>query len=200
MAVPPAHSSSDFPILVLAASRGGLEALKTLLAAFPPDLEAAVFIVVHIGDHPSILPQILGRHCRLPVIHPEHGQPLRPGIVCVAPPDRHLVLSEDRIQLSAGPKEHHTRPAADPLFRSAAETFGPRVIGVVLTGGDSDGAQGLSCITRHGGIGVVEEPEGAEAREMPQNAIKEDSPQFQVPADALGQLLVRLVQQGPERP
>lgn len=194
--VDPPHPAgpSPFCIVVLAASRGGIDALSAILRDLPADLEAAVFAVLHIGDRPSILPEILGRVSPLPVMHAVDGAPIRPGTVTIAPPDRHLELAADRLVLHRGPKEHFTRPAADPLFRSAARAFGPRVIAVVLTGGDRDGTLGLAEVTGRGGLGLVEDPDGAVAPDMPVNALNEDHPQFCASLPQLGRLLARLVE------
>ena len=104
-----------------------------------------------------------------------------------------MILERDRICLNRGPKEHFTRPAADPLFRSAAPVYGPRVIGIVLTRGDHDGTEGLHAVTTAGGIGIVQDPAEAKAPEMPENAISGDHPDYCVPAAAIAPLLIRLI-------
>lgn len=177
----------------MAASQGGIAAHRKVLAALKPDLDAAVFIVQHIGAQSSNLAEILARSTGLPVGFAAHGEPIRAGRVYVAPPDRHMVLVDHRVWLQSGRKEHFTRPAADPLFRSAARTYGHRAIGVVLTGGDSDGAEGLQAIRDKGGICIVESPEGAVNPEMPSTALREDSPNFCIPLDHIGPTLLRCV-------
>jgi len=161
-------------IIVIGASSGGIDALRTILAGLPPDLPAAVFVVLHIGarlNRTTNLPAILERSGRLPAMHPQDGQEFRPGHVYVAPPDRHMLLEETRVRVVYGPKENLTRPAINPLFRSAAEVFGSRVIGVVLTGDLDDGVAGLAEIKRGGGLAVVQDPETATNPSMPRNAV-----------------------------
>jgi two-component system chemotaxis response regulator CheB len=180
-------------IVVIAASVGGISALTDILHDLPADLPAAIFVVQHIGAWPSILPEILSAAGPLPAHHARDGEPVEHGRIYVAPPDHHMILERDRVRLNRGPKERHTRPAADPLFRSAAAAYGPRVIAVVLSGGDTDGAAGMHAITKHGGIGVVQEPREAKAPAMPERAIKEDYPSYILPAGAIAPLLIGLI-------
>jgi two-component system chemotaxis response regulator CheB len=112
--------------IVVAASQGGLDALKTIVAELPADLSASIFVVLHIGPWPSMLPDLLSAEGRLPVVHASDGETITTGTIYVAPPDRHMLLHDGHLLLSAGPKESFTRPAADPLFRSAAVNHGPR--------------------------------------------------------------------------
>src|SRR4051794_26468277 len=123
-------------IVVVGASAGGVEALRTFAAALPRDLDAAVFVVLHIGaggsERRSHLPGLLSRVGHLPAVHPTSGDPVEKGRIYVAPPDCHLLLAGDRIKLSHGPKENRTRPAINPLFRSAALAYDGRVTGVIL--------------------------------------------------------------------
>src|SRR5882757_5814084 len=147
-------------IIVVGASLGGIQALSKLLGGFSQDLPAAQLVVLHTGARsPRLLDDILGRHSALPVAYGEDGEPVRPGRVYVAQPDRHLIVAPPGVLgLTDGPKVNHVRPAADVLFASAATVYGPRVIGVVLTGGDCDGTAGLRQIKAAGGIGVVQAP------------------------------------------
>lgn len=179
-------------IIVIGTSAGGVEALQTVVAGFPADLPAAVFIVLHIGDHRSILPAILSKAGPLPVIHPSSGEAIVKGKIYVAPPDCHLLLEPDHVRLSQGPKENRARPAVNPLFRSAAFAYGSRVTGVILTGGLDDGTAGLAEIKRQGGIAVVQDPETAYAPSMPQNAIRYVDVDHVVSLTAMANLLVRL--------
>ncbi|UVF22350.1 chemotaxis protein CheB (plasmid) [Microvirga terrae] len=159
------------PIVVIAASAGGLGPLKQIVAALPDPCAASVFIVLHIGPRPSLLPQILSWVGRLPVSHPDDGTLIQTGHVYVAPPDHHMTLGLGRILLDQGPKVNHVRPAADPLFLSAAEIYREHVMGIVLSGGGGDGAAGLGAIKGHGGIAFVQKPEEAENPSMPYAAI-----------------------------
>lgn len=159
-------------VIVIGTSAGGLDALKRLVKGLPCDLAAAIFIVQHIARHtPSYLPEALTRAGPLPAEHPKNGQRFERGHIYVAPPDAHLLLERERMLLSAGPHENLHIPAIDPLFRSAAVAFGPRVIGVVLTGALNDGAAGLWAIKQRGGITVVQEPREAFNPSMPESAL-----------------------------
>jgi two-component system chemotaxis response regulator CheB len=127
-------------------STGGLEALKNLCSSWPPDLPASVFVVMHIGARPSNFLIVLQNFCALQVQHAADGERFEKSVMYIAPPDKHFLLFEDKTLLSSGPKENFTRPAADPLFRSAAVAHGQRVIGVVLTGDLDDGAAGAKAV------------------------------------------------------
>src|SRR5690242_8408897 len=133
-------------IIVIGASTGGVAALSRVLADLPRDLGAPVLVVQHISPTSrSMLPEILRRAGPLPVVHPRDGAVLEPGTVYVAPPDRHMVVEPGRVRLALGPKENHTRPAVDALFRSAARAYGAWVVGVVLTGHLDNGTAGLAA-------------------------------------------------------
>src|SRR4051794_33897394 len=125
-------------ILVIGGSAGGLVPLLRIVEALPYPCASVVFVVMHIGRGPSQLPRVLNRVAKLPAYFAEDGAPIESGTIYVAPPDHHMLLEPGRIRLSQGPKVHRTRPAADPLFLSAAAVFGERVIGIVLSGADSD--------------------------------------------------------------
>ncbi len=158
-------------IIVVGASSGGVEALVTLAAGLPADLPAAIFVVLHIGNHSSVLPEILSKSGPLPAVHPQHGAPIVNGKIYVAPPDRHLLIEPGHMLLSSGPKENRSRPAVNPLFRSAAATYGSRVTGVILTGAFDDGTAGLAEIKRRGGIAIVQDPKTARDPSMPKSAV-----------------------------
>ncbi|EDT08201.1 CheB methylesterase [Paraburkholderia graminis C4D1M] len=177
-------------IVVVAASLGGLQGLRRILSSLPGDLPASVFVVMHIGAWPSLLPQILQTDCPLPVLHAEDSQLIAKSTVYVAPPDRHMLMRDGAIVLSTGPKEHFARPAADPLFRSAAVEYGPRVIGVILTGSLDDGAAGLKAIDACGGFTVVQTPSSCVAPDMPQAALHAVSPCSVVPLEGIAAAVV----------
>ena len=180
-------------ILVIGASAGGLTALKRLFGAMPKDCAPAVFVVLHITPNArSILPQLLERIGWLPAFHPVDGEPIRPGHIHVAPPDHHLLLHRDRVLIRRGPRENRTRPAVDPLFRSAGVAFGSRVVGVMLSGTLDDGTSGLRAIRRCGGLGVVQDPDDAEWTGMPQSAIDRGEADHVLPLDRMPALLCRL--------
>jgi two-component system chemotaxis response regulator CheB len=181
------------PVIVIGASAGGVSALLTLCAALPPGFKAPVLIVLHIGANTSVLPSLLASHGNNPAVHAEHGQRLENGTLYVAPPDHHMLLEGDTIRLSRGPKEHHTRPAIDPLFRSAALAMGSGVIGVVLTGRLDDGASGLQAIKECGGLAIVQDPADAEFPGMPESALESVDIDYCVPLADLGKTLVHVV-------
>src|SRR5437763_815049 len=134
--------------------------MQELVRSFPPAMPAAVFMVLHISpDFNSMLPQILGRKGPLPAKHPEDGEPIRPGRIFVAPPDRHLTIHNGVVRLTRGPRENRHRPAIDPLFRTAAKVYDSRVIGIILSGHLDDGAAGLHAVRSRGGIGIDKDKE-----------------------------------------
>jgi two-component system, chemotaxis family, protein-glutamate methylesterase/glutaminase len=161
---------STHDIVVIGASAGGVEAISTLVSDLPRDLRAAVLVVLHLSKGRSMLPEILTRSGRLPAAHPEDGDPLEYGHIYVARPDHHLVLERGKIRVVHGPTENGCRPAVDPLFRSAARAYGPRVVGIVLTGGLDDGTAGLAAVKEAGGIAIVQDPDEAFAPSMPRSA------------------------------
>jgi two-component system chemotaxis response regulator CheB len=180
-------------IIVIGGSAGGVDALRTLVAGLPKGFPAALFVVVHVPPHgPSVLPRILSRAGPLPAIHPQDGQAIRGGTIYVAPPDYHLLVKNGHVRIARGPRENKHRPAADALFRTAARTYGPRVIGVVLSGVLDDGTAGLAAIKRAGGIAVVQHPDDALYAGMPQSALNNVAVDHAVPAAELSALLVRL--------
>jgi two-component system chemotaxis response regulator CheB len=182
------HSHRD--VVVVGASAGGVEALRALVSGLPPDYPGAVLVVLHVPrDAPSAMAAILNRSGPLPAETAVDGETLRYGRVYVAPPDHHLLVFDDQIRLTRGPAENGHRPAIDPLFRSAARAFGPRAVGVVLSGARDDGAAGLASIAARGGTTVVQEPGDALYPWMPQAALERTTPDHIVPAAKLGGLL-----------
>jgi two-component system, chemotaxis family, protein-glutamate methylesterase/glutaminase len=158
-------------IVVIGASSGGIDALSSVVAGLPRDLPAALFVVQHVPSQSrSLLPEILGRAGPLPASHAKDNELILPGRIYVAPPDFHLLLGQRRIQIVRGPRENNHRPAIDPLFRSAARLYGPRTIGIVLSGNLDDGTAGLIAIKRAGGISIVQDPKDALFPDMPRNA------------------------------
>jgi two-component system chemotaxis response regulator CheB len=160
-------------IIVIGASAGGMEALRDLVRGLPPDLPAALFVVWHIPAYAvGVLPDVLTKAGPLPAAHARDGEPIEPARIYVAPPDRHLLVEPGRVRLTHGPKENHFRPAVDPLFRSAAIAYGPRVIGVVLSGALNDGTVGMWTIKDHGGLVVIQEPDDALYPSMPTSVLE----------------------------
>ena len=180
-------------IIVIGASAGGFDAIQKLVGTLPADLPAAVFVTLHIYERSEgILPELLRRAGPLPAAHPVDGEPILAGRIYVAPPDLHLVLAPGRIQLSHGPKENMQRPCINVMFRSAAAAYGERVTGVLLTGLLDDGAAGLWEIQQHHGATMVQDPEEATFRSMPDSAIRGLNVQYIVRLEEMGPLLARL--------
>jgi two-component system chemotaxis response regulator CheB len=162
-------------VVTIGASAGGVEALIHLLSKLPSELPAAIGIVLHRSPFVETqLPLVLGRRSALSVSEAEDGQALRRGTVYVAPRDQHLLFGDGIVRLSRGPKEHRTRPAIDPLFRTASATFGNRVVGVLLSGMGGDGVPGLIEIKSRHGLSLVQRPDEALHPTMPRTAIAED--------------------------
>jgi two-component system chemotaxis response regulator CheB len=183
-------------IVVVGASAGGMEALQQLVAGLPAGMPASLFIVWHMAPGVrSALPEVLGRAARLPVVTPADGDPIAPGRIYVAPNDHHMLLERGYIRITKGPKENRFRPALDPLFRSAAYVYGPRAIGVVLSGGLDDGTSGLWTIKLRGGTAIVQEPADARVRGMPLSALNAVGVDYKLPAGGIGELLGRLARE-----
>jgi two-component system chemotaxis response regulator CheB len=161
-------------VIVIGASAGGVAALSELFAALPPRLPATIGVVLHRSAVPGELAQVLGRQSALPVIEPRGTSPLKYGVIYLAPPDHHLLFEHNGVAIYRGPKEHSTRPAIDPLFRSAAAHYGSRVVGMVLTGSGDDGVSGLIAISQSSGITLAQEPDDAYMPYMPLNALQYD--------------------------
>ena len=187
----PAAPTHD--IVVVGASAGGVPTLRRLLDDLPADLPAALFVVLHThADAPSQLHEILGRTGSLEAFAARDGMPIEPGRIHVAPNDHHLLVESGRMAVIRGPRENRHRPAIDPLFRSAAWAYGPRVVGVVLSGGLDDGTAGLWAVKSCGGTTVVQEPTEALYPEMPLNALMHNRIDHRLPIGEIGPLIARL--------
>ncbi len=175
-------------IIVAGASMGGVESFRKLAGQLPAHFPGTVFLVLHTSpEGPGRLPAILARAGPLPAARAEHDRPYQPGHIYVAPPDRHLLLRDGRMLLSRGPKENRTRPAIDPLFRSAAVACGSRVVGVLLSGYLDDGVAGLAAIKRCGGVAVVQDPDDTLYPDMPRNALRALAVDHCLPLAGMGQ-------------
>jgi two-component system chemotaxis response regulator CheB len=168
-----------------------------VVRALPPDLPAAVFVVVHTPPHgASRLPDILSRSGALPAGHALDGERVLPGRIYVARPDHHMLVRPGTVEVSRGPRENHTRPAIDPLFRTAARAYGPRVIGVILSGALYDGAAGLLAVKQRGGFAIVQDAEDAMVPSMPLRALELMEPDMVLPAAEIGDAIARTVVAG----
>ena len=188
-------------IVVIGGSSGATAPLKTILAALPQDLPAAVFVALHVPARSmGMLATVAAAAGHLPVHQAADFMPITPGNVYLAAPDHHLIVVEGHMRLGRGPRENMARPAIDPMFRSAAVAYGPRVIGVVLSGLLSDGASGLDAIKRCGGVAVVQDPADAIADEMPLAAIRATAVDLTIPSAQLGDALSDLTREPPGWP
>ena len=182
-------------LVVIGASLGGVAALREICRGLPEDFGAAIGVVLHVGAYKSILPELLTSAGPLLAVHAADGAPLERGRIYVAPPDQHMRVDGDVLRLLRGPKEHHSRPAIDPLFRSAALSLGARTIGVVLTGLLDDGTPGMQAIKDHGGTCVVQDPSEAEAASMPSSVLRHVAVDHCVFVRDMASLLCKLVDQ-----
>lgn len=179
-------------IVVVAASAGGIEALRELLSRLPGNLPASLLVVLHIPPSSGgALANILNRSGPLPASAAQDGEEIRPGHVYVAPPDRHLLIEDGRVQLSHGPRQNGHRPAADPLFSSAAASCGMRVLAVVLSGTLDDGAVGSAVVERCGGLIAVQDPAESAYAGMPKAALAATRHPKVLPIAEIAALIVR---------
>lgn len=186
-------------VVVIGASAGGVDALLKLTSSLTPDFPAPILVVLHIGPHRSILPQLISDRGPMSAAHAVDGEPLTTGRIHVAPPDNHMLVEDDHIRIYAGPKENHSRPAIDPLFSTAALFHGPGVAGLVLTGRLDDGTAGLQAIKSCGGVVMVQDPEEAEEPSMPRSALKHVQVDHCARLDLLAPLLHEFARAAPGR-
>ena len=192
------ESSRPFQLVTVASSAGGVRALAQLLTGLPGDLPVPVVIVQHLDPrHQTVIAEVLGRHCPMPVKLAEHEEQAKPGTVYVAPPNRHLFIGADSVlTLADGELVHFVRPSADLLFEAAAGAYGASTIGCVLTGSGGDGAMGVRAIKARGGTVIVEDPETAEFRGMPEAAVGAAAVDFVLLLEEIAPVVRRLVQAG----
>ena len=181
-------------IITIGGSAGSLEALKTIVRGLPQDLPAAVFVVIHLSPRGrNYLPFVLSAHTDIPVVEALDGDHVENKKIYVVPPDRHLLIAEDHIHLTRGPKEGLHRPSINITFRSAAAAYGKRVIGILLSGMLDDGASGLWEIARRDGVTIVQDPDEAPFPSMPLNALEGATVHYLLPVREIPALLNRLV-------
>lgn len=176
--------------VVIGASAGGVQALAELLPAFPEGTAAAIFVVLHLPrDRPSLLTQVFSPKCAVQVREAQDKEPVAPGTVYFAPSNYHLLVDEGpQLALSADDLVHHSRPSIDVLFESAADVYRNRLLGVLLTGANEDGAEGLAAVHDAGGITVVQEPETAQASTMVLSAMQLRAPDHVLPLSRIAEL------------
>jgi two-component system chemotaxis response regulator CheB len=180
-------------IIVIGASSGGVEPLRNVVSQLPSGFPIPVFATMHVpADYHSLLPSLLSRASALPALHPKDGTKIEPAHVYVAPSDHHLLVDDGFIAVKRGPKENGFRPSIDALFRSAAYSYGPGAVGVVLSGAMNDGASGLWSIKRLGGTAVVQEPAQSAYPSMPRSALEYVEADFRGSPEQIGKYLARL--------
>ena len=185
-------------VIVIGGSAGAIEAVGELFQHLPADLPARVAVTLHRHPHyASQLGPLFSRRSPMSVVEPEQGEAFQQGRIYLAPQDRHMTVFDDTLHLDRQPQQHHTRPAIDPLFRSAARAYGSRTIGVLLTGNLSDGVTGLIEIKEAGGLSLVQDPAEAQFPSMPQNALIYDHVDLIFEINRLAELLVALVEGAP---
>lgn len=180
-----------YDAVVIGASTGGLYALERLLARLNADFRLPVLVVQH--QHPrsnNFLVTYLNAHCQIPVQEALDKEPICAGVVYIAPPNYHLLVEMDRtLSLASTEKVNYARPSIDELFFTAAEAYRSQVIGVILTGANTDGSQGLRMIKTVGGLAIVQDPATAEAPSMPEAALKATTVDYMLPIEEIGALL-----------
>ena len=184
--------AADSKLVVVGASTGGLKALQTLLSSLPAEFPLPIAIVQHRGTDSESLSEFLRESSKLLIKEPEDKEPIENGTVYLAPRDYHLLIENGSFALSTESPVAYARPSIDVLFESAADEFEDRSIGVILTGANRDGARGLRKIKTHGGLTIVESPESAKCREMPDSAIAMSTVDWILPLEEIGPCLERL--------
>jgi len=181
-------------IVTIGASAGGVQALRQLFASLPPSFPGVISAVIHRSPSAtaSQLPAVLAYRTSQAVSEPESGEKFKVSRIYVAPRDQHMRLGVDRFYLDDGPRRHFARPAIDPLFESAAVAYGPRVVGVVLSGKGNDGVSGLKAIKAAGGISIAQDPSEATSPGMPESAISLDHVDLVLPIADIASALVIL--------
>jgi two-component system chemotaxis response regulator CheB len=184
---------TDYRLIVVGASQGGLSALKTILGSLPLKFALPLVVVQHrSSDSNETLHELLSEVCPLPVFEVEDKDEILAGRVYLAPPGYHLLVEDSHFALSTDTPVCYARPSIDVLFQSAAEAYNECVVGVILTGANQDGAEGVVAVKEHGGLVLVQDPKTAEAREMPEAAIAATKADMVLPLEEIGPFLAGL--------
>lgn len=191
-----ATTGHPYDIVALAASAGGITALGRVFGELPTDFGVPVVVVQHLDRrHQTVIAEVLGRRAKLPVRLAAEGDFPGPGTIYIAPPDHHLLVGEDgRLTLSSAELVNYVRPSADLLFESVAARYGPRAIACVLTGTGSDGATGVAAVKSRGGAVLVQDPELAEFKGMPEAAVKSGAADYILPLDEIASVICGLAE------
>jgi two-component system, chemotaxis family, protein-glutamate methylesterase/glutaminase len=186
-------------IIVIGASAGGMQATAQLLSKLNPELDVAVFVVLHIAKHAmgKVISQYMQKHTQMPCSIAVDGEPIASRHVYLAPPDRHLIIKQGKMLINDGPSENRWRPSIDVLFRSAAVAYDSGVIGIILSGMLDDGTSGMGAIKKCGGTCIVQEPDEAEFPDMPNNVLNHVDVNYRVPIADMGYIIQDIVAQHP---
>ena len=181
-------------VVVIGGSQGAIDALLKIVPDIPADIAAAILVVIHIPtEATSYLPNMLTRAGNVRVAHAVDREPLRAGEIYVAPPNYHLTVEDGEIRVLKGPRENRHRPAVDPLFRTAARSFGRATIAVLLSGNLDDGSAGVLAVRGRGGVAIVQDPADAQIGEMPKCALEYAGADYILPLQEIGPKIVELV-------
>lgn len=182
-------------VVAIGLSADGLHAIRTVLGGLPAGFHAPILVVLHRAPHAvPRLAQVIGRACALPVKEAAPFDALERGHVYIAPPDAHLVVADGHLQLEHTERVAFARPSIDVLFKSVANTYGPRAVGVIMSGAGSDGARGLQAIRAGGGATIVQDPEDARFARLPKAAIDADGIDFRVPLSEISPTILAIVE------
>jgi two-component system, chemotaxis family, protein-glutamate methylesterase/glutaminase len=189
----PSTSESRYRLVAIGASAGGLKAVGEILSQLPPQSGCSIFVVIHLSpEHRSHAAEVLGRHTQWQVKQASEGEVIVRGIVYIAPPNLHLTVKKKKVCLAQTPVVHFVRPSVDRMFESVAAFYGPRCIGVVLSGSGSDGADGLRAVKAAGGFTIVEDPASAQFKPMPTAAVATTCADRVLPVEQIAALLGEL--------
>ena len=187
----------NFDVVAIGASAGGLKALMEVLSRLPADLPASVLVVQHLDPrHRSLLVELLQRRSKIRIQEAENDEPIERSVVYIAPPDRHLLLTDGRMYLASTAFVHFSRPSIDLLFESVAASVDSRAIGVILTGSGTDGTTGIKAIKEQGGTTIAQDPDTAEHNSMPHSAVATGMVDFILPLADIAPAIITLITKG----